>query len=88
MTGAAVMVVMAVVVAVITARLAVVVIATCVDRHSVIPVRGGARGRLPGEGRRQHRQEQDGSKELGDGSLGAAHGRRIVHNTPGFGAPK
>ena len=86
MTGAAVMVMVGVFVAVITARLAVVAagIATAVDRYRVIPVRGVASRHLPGEGRRQHRHEQDGNQEMGDGSLGAAH-RRIVHKRRGSG---
>lgn len=42
-------------------------------RHEAVPVRGLPGSRLPRKGGRQHRREQDGDQQAGDGSRGAVH---------------
>jgi len=48
-------------------------VARCVRRNAVVPVRGRSGGRLPSEGRGQHRRQQNGNQKASNGSRGTNH---------------
>jgi transposase len=83
MAGTAVVMVR-VLVAAMTAGVAVAGIAGVVERHDVVAVRTLTRRRLPAEGRREYRRQQDGEQQGGNVSQDAAH-RRIVSKRGHFG---